>query len=99
MDAKQIVAKNIKSHRKQLGLSQRDLSKKSKLSIRYISYLENAEPNVTLDVLVKVAKGLSITLAQLVYDGEFEEKPTKRDRHGLDYAIKMLNLARDKIGD
>ena len=97
MGVKETIAKNIKDYRKRAGLSQSQLAKKTKLSVRYLSYLENADPNVTIEVLAKVAKGLGISLSELVSEGTYTEAPPKRAKQGLDWAIDALARARDAI--
>ena len=59
-----IVAKNIKALRLENGLSQKDLADKTGLTIRYISRLENTSPNITLEVVEKLARGLNVPLTQ-----------------------------------
>lgn len=64
-----IVAKNIKALRLENGLSQKDLADKTGLTIRYISRLENTSPNITLEVIEKLARGLSVPPATILNTG------------------------------
>ncbi|MDD3052197.1 MAG: helix-turn-helix transcriptional regulator, partial [Candidatus Cloacimonetes bacterium] len=66
MDLGIIVAQNIRALRLERGLSQKDLADKTNLTVRYISRLENTSPNITLEVIERLAKGLEITPAEIV---------------------------------
>jgi transcriptional regulator with XRE-family HTH domain len=55
-----VVSKNIRALRLENGLSQKDLADKTGLTVRYISRLENTSPNITLEVIEKLAQGLDV---------------------------------------
>lgn len=59
------VAKSVKAIRLGRGLSQQDLANKTGLTVRYISRLENTAPNVTLEVIEKLTKGLGCSATDL----------------------------------
>jgi len=61
-----IVAKNIRALRLEVGLSQKDLADKTGLTVRYISRLENTSPNITLEVIEKLAQGLDVAPAAIL---------------------------------
>ncbi len=56
-----LFGRQIKEHRKQQGLTQLQLAAVTNTSARFISYLENGNPNVRLDKALHVAKMLGIT--------------------------------------
>lgn len=89
-----MVAENVKAIRLERGISQQTLAQKSKLTVRYISRLENTAPNVTLDVLERLAKGLGCSVTALIGNtGEFEEQiPVK----ALDQTIRFLQSLRSR---
>lgn len=60
---KEEVGKRIKALRMQNGLSQEDLALKSNLDRTYITYVENAKKNVTVETLYKITKALDVTLS------------------------------------
>lgn len=60
---KEEVGKRIKALRMQNGLSQEDLALKSNLDRTYITYVENAKKNVTVETLYKITKALDISLS------------------------------------
>ena len=98
MTLKKTVSRNIRALRLERGLSQQKLADRAKMTLRYISYLENTEANVTLDVLERVAKGLGVPVSQIVSDGqEGTTCPPKKAASGLEYAIKLLKSSLSMI--
>lgn len=90
-----MVAENVKAIRLERGISQQTLAQKSKLTVRYISRLENTAPNVTLDVLERLAKGLSCSVQELIGDGvKHHEKPPIKE---LDQTIRFLQSLRSRL--
>ena len=51
-----------------MGMSQKRLSVLTRLTIRYISRLENEAPNITVEVLERILKGLDCTLQELMFE-------------------------------
>lgn len=61
------IAKRIKMHREALGLSQRALAAKLKMTQPYLAQLETGvEPNPTIATLRRLAKVLKCTVGDLV---------------------------------
>ena len=90
-----IVAKNIKSLREAAGLSQQKLSEKTKLTVRYISRLENTAPNVTLEVLERLAQGLGCSPEDIVAGSKM--KGGKALTKSVDEAINTLKRIKTMI--
>ena len=85
------VARNIKSLRKQKGLSQEQLCKISGLSLRFISRAENQPQNLTLESLETIAEALGVTVSDLVNSPTMAgQKPSKKTMEAIDTAIKAL---------
>ena len=61
---KEEVGKRIKELRMEKGLSQEDLALKSNLDRTYITYVENAKKNVTIETLYKITQALDVTLSE-----------------------------------
>lgn len=59
------LGRKIKELRVLKNLSQEDLAEKTELNRSYISSLENGNKNVTLDILVKIALCLEVSLPEL----------------------------------
>ena len=64
----QAISKNVKARRTKMGMSQKRLSVLTRLTIRYISRLENEAPNITVEVLERILKGLDCTLQELMFE-------------------------------
>lgn len=97
MTLKAIVKHNIRILRQQAGLSQQSFADKTGLSVRYISYLENGDrrgdPNITLDMLEKVATGLGVPPSLLLSHDALpatDDTPGRGAIQGVNYAIKVL---------
>ena len=57
------VGKRIKELRVEKGISQEDLALKCGLDRTYITYVENAKKNVTVETLFKITQALDIKLS------------------------------------
>lgn len=87
-------AKNLKALRLARGLSQKELSDATGLTIRYISKLENSDPNVTLNVVEKASKALGCTVFDLL--GESAQSGLDLDLKELDRLIRTLESIRSR---
>ncbi|MBC7102078.1 MAG: helix-turn-helix transcriptional regulator [Parvibaculum sp.] len=65
-DYAKILATNVKARRKELKLSQEKLALESKIDRTYISGIERALRNPSLDLLVRLAKRLKTTPGKLL---------------------------------
>jgi transcriptional regulator with XRE-family HTH domain len=100
MSLRKTVSRNIKALRLQRGLSQQKLAEQAHMTLRYVSYLENTEANVTLDVLERVATGLGVSVTQIVNDNSSDaaiQPPPKKAAHGLEYAVQLLTASLSMI--
>jgi transcriptional regulator with XRE-family HTH domain len=64
-DIKKTLGQNIALLRKEKGLSQSQLAYDAEIDISTLSRLERGNLNVTLDVLIKIALILEISVADL----------------------------------
>ena len=71
---KEEVGKRIKALRMEKGLSQEDLAYKSNLDRTYITYVENARKNVTIETLFKITQALDISLSEFFNMCELSDK-------------------------
>ncbi|PGH38900.1 MAG: XRE family transcriptional regulator [Candidatus Nephrothrix sp. EaCA] len=60
------AAKNIQAMRKSLNMTQEDLAYKAGIDRTYVGYVENCKHNVTLGVLVKIARALNTDVLDLI---------------------------------
>lgn len=63
---RKIVGDNVKYYRFFIGYTQEQLAEKCDLSTRYISDIENANGNISIDTLENIAKSLKIETYLLV---------------------------------
>lgn len=61
-----ILGNRIKNLRQKTGLSQEDFALLIGMDRTYYSAIENGKHNVTIQNLYKIAKGLNITLSELL---------------------------------
>ena len=66
MDTRAKLSANMIRLRKEKGWSQEELADQSGLHRTYISGVERKDRNPTIMVLEKIAKALSVTVAQLI---------------------------------
>jgi transcriptional regulator with XRE-family HTH domain len=64
-NVKEILAQNLKDHRKRLGITQSELAEKAGLSTNYIGMIEVARNFPTADVLERLAAALGIKSNEL----------------------------------
>jgi transcriptional regulator with XRE-family HTH domain len=64
-NVKEILAQNLKKHRKRLGITQPELAEKAGLSTNYIGMIEVARNFPTADVLDRLAAALGIKSNEL----------------------------------
>lgn len=73
------IAENIIKRRKELSLTQVELSKKADLTQGMISEIERGnKSNYTINTLEKMAKALEVDVSDLVQDVEFINMTTKQ---------------------
>jgi len=63
-----IVARNIRSQRHSLGVSQEELADLAGVHRTYIGMIERSEKNVTVLSLEKIAKALNVSVDVLLKD-------------------------------
>lgn len=81
MEARKIVAWNIRRLRVEKGLSQEALAADAGIGRAYISGIERQSRNPSIDVLEKVAATLDVPLMELFRDpGKGAPKPLPRGR-------------------
>jgi transcriptional regulator with XRE-family HTH domain len=66
MSLRAVLAKNIRSLRKERGLSQESLADEAGLHRTYIGSVERAERNVSIDSIEKISKALKVSGARLL---------------------------------
>lgn len=65
MEARKRVAVNIQRLRRELDLSQEELGSRANVHQTYLSQVEGAKRNPSIDVLERIAKALKVDIAEL----------------------------------
>jgi transcriptional regulator with XRE-family HTH domain len=63
---RQVLAKNIRQLRKNLGLSQEELAHRAKVYRTYMGAIERSEQNISIDNIEKIANALEVKPHQLL---------------------------------
>jgi transcriptional regulator with XRE-family HTH domain len=66
MSIREVLGKNLRLRRQELGLSQEELASRAKVDRTYISAIERGVYGVTIDVLDRIATGLSVEASDLL---------------------------------
>lgn len=88
------LARRIRELRKINKLSQEKLAEKADVHPTYIGKIERAEMNPSIVFLEKIAKGLNISLGELLTFPD-DKKLYESKAQLLDKAMELLNIARD----
>ncbi|MFC4596860.1 helix-turn-helix domain-containing protein [Cohnella hongkongensis] len=82
------VGDNIRTLRKERGLSQEQLALKAGMNTSYIGQVERGEKSATIDSLDKIAKALDIELEQLFrFDVNVSERKTMTVLEKINYEL------------
>jgi len=76
MDTRVIIGKNVRRFRKQISVSQEELSFRTGFTRAYLSELENGRSNPTIQSLERLAEELNVSLIDLLTP-EIRPKPNK----------------------
>ena len=96
MDERKLLGQRIKSLRKMRGYTQEQLAEIIDINPKYLSSVERGEENPTLDLFLRLAKGLKVDLYE-IFQFEHEGKAPQRLRKKLETlvaAAKEEDLAR-----
>lgn len=98
-DEKKMIGKQIKTLRQARGLSQEELSEKASINSKYLSAIERGTANPTLDIFIRLADALKVSLSDL-FNYQLEPKElaqlvagliSEGDEIKLQLAGKILN--------
>lgn len=81
-----MVGERIKSKRKELGLTLKELSSRINISVSFLSDIENCRSNPSLERLKEIAEGLGCTVSFLLGEN-FLEKKEVYSKEGLKHEI------------
>lgn len=66
ISAREILAQNLRRHRKRLNISQERLAALSGLHYNYVGSVERAERNISIDNVEKLAAAIGVTVPALL---------------------------------
>jgi XRE family transcriptional regulator of biofilm formation len=85
------ISENLRRIRKELGISQIDLSKATGISNEYLSKIERGrKENPSMDILNKLSKALNCSVDELT--GENTEKQEKSTYEMIEDILKLNNM-------
>jgi len=91
-DVKEILARNLKKHRKRLGITQPQLAEKAGLSTNYLGMIEVARNFPTADVLERLSGALGIKSNELFSVSDSPERALEQLQQAiLDIIEKKLD--------
>ena len=95
------ISEYIKEYRRRMGISQRELARRTSLSNAYISMIENeinpvtkTKPIISLEALNKLASGMDTTLTKLIE--EVDDCEIIMNRQLNPGGIEMLQIRANK---
>jgi len=92
MTLMQIFISNLKKRRKEIGISQMNLSLMCDLTSNYIGQIEMGRRNPSFEKIEQIASALGIASYELfIYDneGKKDEKKLKKKPRAKDYLLQM----------
>lgn len=89
-ESNKVIGEIIKKARMEKGLSLRELARKSGVSQPYLSQLESGQNNnPTLEVFIKLADALGITLKEMLIEAELIESDEKTEKENKVFKVNV----------
>ena len=85
------LAENIKKIRKQKGWSQKDLGDMIGSHLSHVNRIETGKQNPSLEVLIKLADALGVSIDGLVRGSDEDFKEIRIEDKNMSERIKLLN--------
>ncbi len=83
------IGKQVNKYRKSRNLTQEQLAEKLKVSVNFITLLENGKTGVKLETLIKLSDALYVTPNDLLQDFISSYRPNGYQQHILNLISKM----------
>ncbi|MCC8013713.1 MAG: helix-turn-helix transcriptional regulator, partial [Eubacterium sp.] len=90
-----LIGKRIKEIRLRCSITQEKLAEGSNVSVPYISYIESGTKKPSLDVLIRIANVLEVTVDEILV-GNIFYKPTDY-RHDFDELLEICTQNEKRI--
>ena len=88
---KDIVSRNIRTFRIEVGLTQQQIADRAGFKVSYVARLENNSQNMSLDVLERIADALKRPVVDLV-SGENQVAASKKHLDTFSEAMRLLQV-------
>jgi len=93
------IGEQIKTARERARLSQGALAKKAGIAQSTLSYIEKGEKSPTMDTVVAICEGLSISVLELLIIGEPESNPAKLKNNPTLKKIDLIKSMEREFSD
>jgi transcriptional regulator with XRE-family HTH domain len=80
MDARKLLGRRIKELRQRRGFTQEQLAEIININPKYLSSIERGEENPTLELFLRLAKGLKVELYEIFEFTQEAEQPAQLRR-------------------
>ena len=99
-DTNRIIGNKVYAIRHSLNMTQQELAERCDLSVTFISEIENGHKSMSIDTLIKLARGLHVSLDTIVFEkGECSEMQSDvvsmMSTLPLEYNESILLIARE----
>lgn len=98
-DIRKIFSKNLKSHRKRLGLSQIELAARVGIATNFLNDIENEKKWISPSTLAKICTALEIEPYKLFLEIEFDSSSNKIINQFCSELSNDLNAIINKISE
>jgi transcriptional regulator with XRE-family HTH domain len=97
MDKKSLLGKRIREIRKSQGISQEQLAERAGISAQYVSNIERGKENPTLDLLLRLAEALRVSLGQMCDFETVEDMNQRKMRSSIGAILKKADPDRLRL--
>ena len=97
MDKKSLLGKRIREIRKSQGISQEQLAERADISAQYVSNIERGKENPTLDLLLRLAEALRVSLGQMCDVETVEDMNQRKMRSSIGAILKKADPDRLRL--
>lgn len=67
-ELRRVFAANVRTCRKQLGISQEEFADRAQVHRTFIGAVERAETNISIDNIARISAALGVTVAELMIE-------------------------------
>lgn len=99
-DTNRIIGNKIYQLRRSINMTQQELAEKVGISVTFLSEIENGRKSMSVDTLIKLSKGLQVSLDTIVFGKDAEDDMQKdvvsmMSTLPLEYNESILVIARE----